>query len=151
MTIDLNKIEPHAYDKDLKQLNNNFYLVLGELEKSYIQHKSNQANQQYEKIYKNNMNNLSNVFKDAFLTKTSLESQKDIINENSENINDTITDIEDINERLKIKINNLEGSKNTASGNIYDKQYLYNSKLFDIFVLAFCTVGAGILLYKKKL
>lgn len=151
MSNNLNKIKPHPYVKDLKQLNNSFYLVLGELEKSYVQHKNNQSIQSYENIYKKNMSSMSNVFKDAFLTKTSLESQKDTINENSEKINDIITDIEETNERLKNNINNLEGSKNTASGNIHDKQYLYNSKLFDIFVLAFCTFGVGVLLYKKKI
>lgn len=151
MELNLTKITRHDYDTDLKQLDSQFYIVLGDLEKSYVDYKNNPENPIYEKRYNEKKDMLTKVIADTFLLGSSLETQKENINKDTDKINDVLSDMTDENEKLKEQLNGLESSKNTASGNISYKQNLYNTKIFDIGLLMFLTVGLTALIYKKAI
>lgn len=151
MEGNLKKITPREYDKDLDQLNTRFYIVLGDLEKSYVDYKNNPQNQIYLKKYNDNKDMLTKVLADSFLMGASLESQKENINNDTDKINDILSDMIDENEELKEKLKSLESSKNTASGKITYKQNLYNTKVFDIGLLTVLTFGLAVILYKKSI
>jgi hypothetical protein len=154
--IKYNSPEPLVLTDKAKMLNDQFYLRLNEIVKSYPSSKINPSDKSQYNINKTNkelydyeMSQMLKLQNDYFLYKNDVIKSNETIQTEIKEIDTEINELESQNKVLRTQLDSLKASSYSAEGLFDDAQITRNQLFFSNFVL-FCIIAGGGYMYYKK-
>ena len=138
------------YKRELKSINDSFFLILDELTNAFPYTKTYPNIQSYSDRYAKDTGNMNQVRSDLYILKDNL--QQDITSA-SNRVKVTIariTKIEKDNAKLQEQLRILEHKREGAIGFYDDNVKLYNLQLLENVILSMCIAGLGYRIYHDK-
>jgi len=151
---DINFKDPKIYIEKINTLKEKLPAILSDFKKSYISHKRNPGNSEYEQAFENIKANLNNIYSQVFTISNEIEANTDDINKKLLTIDILIKKEKERNEILKKRLNIVERNNNKSSELIsnykemYDSEYLRNWGIFLSIIIALTFISK---VYKKPL
>jgi hypothetical protein len=138
------------YKSKLKELNVEFTVNLNELRNAYTYNKTYPDLSQYKKRFENDQSSMDNTRTEFFLLKDSLQQDIANINKIGKQFIKKINKIELDNEKLFLKLKNIENDNQGAIGMYNDSQEEYNFQLIQNWIIAISFFSMGYLAYKNN-
>jgi len=138
------------YKSKLKELNAEFTVNLNELRNAYAYNKTYPDLSQYKKRFENDQSSMDNTRTQFFLLKDSLQQDIANINKIGKQFIKKINKIELDNEKLFLKLKNIENDNQGAIGMYNDSQEEYNFQLIQNWIIAISFFSMGYLAYKNN-
>jgi hypothetical protein len=139
-----------------KELNDQFYLILNEVVKTYPSAKlypdgssKYDRNQKNDALYQSNLSALHALQNEYFMYKNQVVKTSQNILQTVMNIDAQITIIENKNKVLGKQFDNLKSNSYSAEGLFDDAQITRNELLVSNFILFGVICGGGFMFYKK--
>jgi len=131
------------YKNKLKKLNAEFIVNINELRNAYAYNKTYPDLSQYKKRFENDQSSMDKTRTDFFLLKDSLVQDITNLNKIGQQWIKKIDKIELDNEKLFLKLKNIENNNQGAIGMYDDSKEKYNFQLIQnwIIALSFCSMG----------
>ena len=146
----MNNRTPEYYKTKLKELDQNFYLILNEYVQQYPKSKTYSKIPTYQKSLEDDKKNLTTLQHNFFMMRNELE--KEIINISNENkkTDKMIGKLNKDNKELNDSLNGLQQSSESAVGMFNDSQVLYNHYLLGNIYLLIGIISSCIFMYKLQ-
>lgn len=141
---------PEYYSNKLKELNQNYYLILNEYIQQYPKSKTYSKIPSYAKSLDDDKINFEKIQTDFFILKNELEKEIENAAKDIKNVDKMIIKLNKDNKKLNNSLSNLEQSSETAIGMFNDAQKLYNEYLLGNTYLFFGIIGVGLLMYRSN-
>lgn len=141
--------KPSDYEKQIKNLDENYLLALNELSKSYPPAKAFPNDARLSNTFDKDTANLNKVQSNFFILNDKLKQD---INDKSilmEKINKSIENLDKENNEIKKKVNMLEDTKRGSKQMANDTQYLYQVRFVENSILVIGVVGIAYKLFKS--
>lgn len=138
------------YKSKLKELSAEFRVNLNELRNAYAYNKTYPDLSQYKKRFENDQSSMDKTRTDLFLLKDSLQQDISNINKIGKQFIKKINKIELDNEKLFLKLKNIENENQGAIGMYDDSQEQYNFQLIQNWIIAISFFSMGYLAYKNN-
>jgi len=138
------------YNRILKELNQNYYLVMNEYSQQYPKSKAHPEIKCFSKALEEDMDNLKSLQYDFFLFKNDLE--KDIKTTSNEiyKADKMIAKLDKENIKLKGSLTRLSNASLGAEGMFNDSQATYNQSLLGNLYLTVGLFSVAAYLYKNR-
>lgn len=140
---------PEEYTKILSSSYQAFNLGLEEIMHSYPLYKLYPNDNSHKREYNRDVQNLERIKSNIFINKNNLRSDSETVTNSVSSLNKKIGELNKDNTRLTKKINDLENLNSGASGELQDRQFIYNINLAQNVILAVIITG-GIGLYTLR-
>ena len=141
---------PEYYSNKLKELNQNYYLILNEYIQQYPKSKTYSKIPSYAKALDDDKINFEKIQSDFFMLKNELEKDIENMAKDIKNVDKMIIKLNKDNKKLNNSLSNLEQSSETAIGMFNDAQKQYNEYLLGNTYLFFGIIGVGLLMYRSN-
>ena len=139
------------YNTMLKELNQNYYLVLNEYTQQYPRAKTHPELKCYTKALEEDMNNLKSIQNDFFMFKNDLEQDIKTAPVNIYKADKMIAKLDKENKILKKSLYKLNNVSNGAEGMFNDSQATYNQTLLGNAYLTIGLLSIATYLYKHRI
>lgn len=139
------------YNKVLKELDNNYYLIMNEYTQQYPRAKTYPDIKNYKKALDEDMNNLKSLQNDFFMFKNDLEKDIKTTSMGIYKADKMITQLEKDNTKLKASLSHLTQVSAAATGMFNDAQATYNQSLLGNVYLTIGMLSVATYLYKNRL
>jgi len=137
------------YDKQIKEINNFFYIVLSEVVAILPKYNTYPEIKTYKNEFSRSMNNLKEVENRIFLLKNNIEKELANMNKNTNQINNQIHSLEKNVSFLKKKLTSLTNSDDASIGMLKDTKILHNQEYAGNLILVGIIVSILIFFYKN--
>lgn len=138
------------YKSKLKKLNAEFSVNLNELRNAYTYNKTYPDLSQYQKRFENDQSSMDKTRTELFLLKDSLVQDITNINKIGKQWIRNIDKIELDNEKLFLKLKNIENNNQGAIGMYDDSKEKYNFQLIQNWIITISFFSMGYIAYKNK-
>lgn len=156
ITSKYNSPDPLVLSDRAKMLNDQFYLYLNEIVKSYPSSKVNptnpsiyNVNKTNQELYNNAMGQMLVLQNDYFLYKNDVIKTNETIQTEIKEIDTEINKLESQNKVLSSQLDNLKASSYSAEG-LFDDAQITRNQLYVSNIIFFCVlISGGYMFYKK--
>ena len=139
------------YNKVLKELDQNYYLIMNEYTQQYPRAKTYPETKGYKKALDEDLNNLKSLQSDFFIFKNDLEKDIKTTSVGIYKADKMITKLDKENTKLKASLAGLSQVSAGASGMFNDAQATYNQSLLGNVYLSLGMLSVAMYLYKNRL
>ena len=143
-------VDPNEYKKQLKMLNDRYYLILDELITVYPKYKMKPEDSMYSDTYITDKGNLTKLQKDLFLYKNNLEQTMKTVGEDILVVDKQIMQLEKENSFFKKRLDSLKEGQNASKLLLKNTVYLHNEDLVAILLLGLVFMGSAYGCYKHN-
>lgn len=138
------------YNKGLKELDQNYYLVINEYLQQYPRAKTYPETKGYKKALNEDLTNLKSLQSDFFIFKNDLEKDIKTTSMGIYKADKIITKIDKENTKLKASLPWLSQASAGATGMFNDAQATYNQSLLGNVYLIIGMVSVATYIYKNR-
>jgi len=143
-------VDPNEYKKQLKMLNDRYYLILDELITVYPKYKMKPEDSMYSDTYITDKGNLTKLQKDLFLYKNNLEQTMKTVGEDILVVDKQIMQLEKENSFFKKRLDSLKEGQNASKLLLKNTVYLHNEDLVANLLLGLVFMGSAYGCYKHN-
>lgn len=138
------------YNKGLKELNQNYYLIINEYIRQYPRAKTYPDIKGYKKALDEDMNNLKSIQSDFFMFKNDLEKDIKMTSRGIYKADKMITKLDIENAKLRASLSGLSQASAGATGMFNDAQAIYNQSLLGNIYLTMGMLIISTYIYKNR-